>query len=219
MSWISSVGQTQRKDRFLPSQSFLSSEVGDKSEVSQPVLYHFRWWCSDEKSVARLRVWFLLFPMWPRWSREKSHELLRLPDTCVCFPWPPVCLVLSEQNGTERDWNVVLFVPVFVWTGGMLVAVSSLWHTAWLWERSWWWQSVHGMTYVHLDESRSQESSSHPVPLKVRLPLTHFYWPHLPLQRFHLSQNSAISWGTFQTQTYRQQWWKVQWRKSVVGWM
>lgn len=72
MSWISSVGQTQRKDRFLPSQSFLSSEVGDKSEVSQPVLYHFRWWCPDEKSVARRRVWFLLFPMWPRRSREKE---------------------------------------------------------------------------------------------------------------------------------------------------
>lgn len=72
MSWISSVGQTQRKDRFLPSQSFLSSEVGDKSEISQPVLYHFRWWCPDEKSVARLRVWFLLFPMWPRRSREKE---------------------------------------------------------------------------------------------------------------------------------------------------
>lgn len=171
---------------------------------------------------SQLQDWgcdFCFFPCGQDDLEKRSHELLRLPDTCVCFPWPPVCLVLSEQNGTERDWNVVLFVAVFVWTDGMLVTVSSLWHTAWLWERSQWWQSVHGMTYVHLDKSRSQESSSHPVPLKVPLPLTHFYWPHLPLQRFHLSQNSAISWGTFQTQTYRQQWWKVQWRKSVVGWM
>lgn len=103
MSWISSVGQTQRKDIFLPSWSFLSSEVGDKSEISQPVLHRFRWCCPDEKSVARLRVWFLLFfPCGQDDLEKKSHELLRLADTCMCFPWPPVSGAFWAEWNRER---------------------------------------------------------------------------------------------------------------------
>lgn len=173
----------------------------------------------DESQLQDWECDFCFFPVWPRRSREKeSWAAQTARHLCV------LSLASCVFGAFWAEWNrerlqCCFICTVFVWTDGMLVTVSSLWHTAWLWERSQWWQSVHGTTYVHLDESRSQESSSHPVPLKVPLPLTHFYRPHLSLQRFHLSQNSAINWGTFQTQTYRQQWWKVQWRKSVVGWM
>lgn len=114
MSWISSVGQTQRKDRFLPSQSFLSSEVGDKSEVSQPVLYHFRWWCPDEKSVARRRVWFLLFPMWPRRSRKKgvmNYSDCQIP---VCAFPGLLCVWCFLSRMEQREIEMLFYLLLYL---------------------------------------------------------------------------------------------------------
>lgn len=121
ISWISSVGRSQRKDRFLPSWSF-----------------HFRWatrvkyanlYCIVldgvvvKKSNRALQGWgcgLCFFPMWLRGSRERVLNY-SLSDTCVCCPLPPCVWCFLRRVGTERVECLFYLLLFFVWADGLLV--------------------------------------------------------------------------------------------------
>lgn len=145
-------------------------------------------------------------------------------SVCLCgFPDLLSVWCFVSRPGTGRDWNLVLLVAASACTDSILVTFSLLWQTPWESGRSWRLAVLSVMWLVLI--FMNQEAKRALASLCPSKP--HFQWPvftshtgsTLPKQCHMLGNRCANTCprGTFQTQTKRQQWGKVQWRKAGLG--